>query len=144
MPGWRTLVLCCAAIAQQASADMYTWTDDQGTTHFSDEAPEAHKPQPVVLGAPSIVPMSANIRAGEKVSKSARQIENMLARDRPTRSTPVSTESVANQNRCNKLRLRLDAIQKKLRSGYSNDRGNRLRRQRRELSQRYSRECVLG
>ena len=144
MPGWHIVFLCCAAIAQPASAEMYTWTDDQGAIHFSDEAPVDYESEPVDLSAPSVVPMSENIRAGERVSDTAREIKSMLAQDRPTRSSPVSTESSANQKRCDALRQKLDTIQQKLRSGYSNDRGNRLRRQRRELSQRYSRECVLG
>ena len=46
--------------------------------------------------------------------------------------------------RCKEYREKLDRIQKQLRAGYSNDQGNRLRRQRREVSQKLSRECLLG
>jgi len=48
------------------------------------------------------------------------------------------------EQRCDRYNERVDAIDAELRSGYSVSRGNYLRSERREVSQKYSRECILG
>ncbi|SFM77646.1 hypothetical protein [Marinobacter zhejiangensis] len=48
------------------------------------------------------------------------------------------------QARCDSYNEQLDDIQAELRSGYSVSRGNHLRSLRREVSEKYSRECILG
>ena len=55
-----------------------------------------------------------------------------------------SGDKSAKADSCRKLEQRLERIQAQLRDGYENDRGNRLREQRRELSRQHSRECILG
>jgi uncharacterized protein DUF4124 len=144
MPGRHFVLLCLPFLAQPVTAEMYTWTDDQGITHFSDTAPARHKPEAVTLKAPSVIPMSGNIRQSEKVRGIYRQMRQTLERDQSSRdSAPDKGKSKA-QKQCDKLQRRLDKIQSQLRAGYSNDRGNSLRRQRRELSQQHSWQCVLG
>lgn len=48
------------------------------------------------------------------------------------------------EQRCDRYNELIDAIDAELRSGYSVSRGNYLRSERREVSQKYSRECILG
>lgn len=48
------------------------------------------------------------------------------------------------QARCDRYNDRIDVIDAELRSGYSVFRGNYLRSERREVSQKCSRECILG
>jgi hypothetical protein len=143
MPGRHFVLLCLLIPALPVTAEMYTWTDDRGVTHFSDKAPAKGKPKPINLGTTSVVSMEDGIRQSEKVSAIRRQVEQALERDIPRRSSGNQADSAA-EKQCNKLEQRLAIIQKRLRAGYSNDRGNSLRRQRRTLSQRHSRECVLG
>jgi len=143
MPGRHFVFLWLLIPALPVTAEMFTWTDDQGVTHFSDKAPAKGKPESVSLGATSVVSMEDGIRQSEKVSAIRRQVEEALERDIPRRSSGSKADSAA-QKQCKKLEQRLNTIQKRLRAGYSHDRGNSLRRQRRTLSQRHSRECVLG
>lgn len=144
MPGRRLVILCLFMLAQPAIAEMYTWTDDQGVTHFSDTASATQEAEQVTLGTSSVIPMADNVRQSEKVSAIHQKIQQSLQRDtseqrfRSPRGTPGA------EKQCNRLQRRIEKIQQKLRAGYSNSRGNSLRRQRRELGQRYSRECVLG
>lgn len=143
MPGRHFVVLCQSILIQPATADVYTWTDDRGVTHFSDTAPAAHKPEQVTLGTPSVIPMADGVRQSETVSAIRRKVQKSLERDAPDQPRTRS-ESSAEEKECEKLQLRIRKIQQRLRAGYSNDHGNSLRRQRRELGQQYSRECVLG
>jgi len=144
MPGRHFVLLCLPFLALPVTAEMYTWTDDQGVTHFSDTAPARHQSEAVTLKAPSVIPMAGNIRQSEKVRGIYRQMRQNRERDKSSRdSVPDKGKSKA-QKQCNKLERRLDKIQSQLRAGYANDRGNSLRRQRRELSQQHSWQCVLG
>lgn len=144
MPGRHLVFLCLSILAQSATAEMYTWTDDQGVTHFSDTAPAAQETEEVTLGTSSIIPMAGNITQSEKVSAIHRQIRQSFQRDTPAQRYKSPRATSGAEKQCNKLQGRIEKIHQKLRAGYSNDRGNSLRRQRRKLDQRYSRECVLG
>ncbi|WP_165857012.1 hypothetical protein [Marinobacter sp. JSM 1782161] len=53
-------------------------------------------------------------------------------------------EAEALERRCEQLNQRLDYIQDRLRSGYTVSEGNRLRADRRELSQEYASTCLRG
>lgn len=144
MPGRHFVLSCLLMLAQPAIAEVYTWTDDQGITHFSDTAPATGEPEQVTLGTSSVIPMAGNIRQSEKVSAIYRQVQKTLERDEPAERWGNKSKTSAAKKQCDKLQGRLKKIQQRLRAGYSNDRGNSLRRQRRELGQRYSRECILG
>lgn len=128
-----------------ASAGVYTWTDANGVVHFSDTQPPARNHETVTLSEPSVVPMSENIEQGRRVTTINQQVSRSLERSgSDRRSTDTGKKADArHQKRCKGYRKRLDRIQQQLRAGYSNDRGNRLRRQRREVSQALSRECLL-
>lgn len=144
MPGRHFVPFCLLILAQSAAAELYTWTDDQGVTHFSDTAHAAQGAEQVTLGTSSIVPMAGNIRQSEKVSAIHQEIQQSLERDRPTRPARQRRESAAADKQCEKIERQIRKVQQQLRGGYSNDRGNSLRRQRRALSQKHSRQCILG
>jgi uncharacterized protein DUF4124 len=144
MPGRHFVLLCLPFLALPVTAEMYTWTDDQGITHFSDTAPARHQPEAVTLKAPSVIPMAGNIRQSEKVRGIYRQMRQNRERDKSSRDSGPDKGRSKAQKQCDKLERRLDKIQSQLRAGYANDRGNSLRRQRRELSQQHSWQCVLG
>ena len=144
MPGRHSFVFCLLMMAQPVTAEVYTWTDEQGVAHFSDNPHGAESSEPVTLGTSSIIPMADSVRQSEKVRVIRQQVRKSLERKESRVPTGAADDISATEKQCNKLKLRLRKIQQRLRTGYSNDRGNRLRRQRRELSQRYARECVLG
>ncbi len=144
MPGRHFVFLCLLILTLPATAEMYTWTDDQGVTHFSDTASARHEPEQVTLKAPSVIPMAGNIRQGKKVSAIHQQIQQTLDQGESAQPSRSKGETSATERQCNKLQQRLEKIQSQLRAGYSNARGNSLRRQRRKLSQQHSWQCVLS
>ncbi|MDX1552033.1 MAG: DUF4124 domain-containing protein [Marinobacter sp.] len=148
MPWRQAAVLLLLLSPAVSTAEMYTWIDDQGVAHFTDIKPSDRKHKQVELRAPSLIPMRENISRGERVSTINRQVNRSLeANDGGTQKASAQQEAreLKRKNaRCAGYRERLERIQQQLRAGYSNDKGNRLRRQRREVSQKLSRECVLG
>lgn len=143
MPRIMALSLLCVALATPATAEIYRWTDANGAIHFSDTPPKQQRHASVTVQPPVTVPMSENIRQADKVRRSRAEVNRLLepgSRDRYARAR--ETEKLARQ--CEKYRKQLDRIQGQLRAGYGNDRGNRLRQKRRQVSQLYSRECMLN
>ena len=135
-------LLACAGLSPHAFAEIYQWTDATGAVHFSDTPPEQGNHQSLDMQPTVTVPMHENLKQADSVSRSRRAVGKMLESDQPDRYD--ANDDSAQAARCAKLEKRLDRIQGQLRAGYENDRGNRLREQRRELSRQYSRECVLG
>jgi len=149
MPGSLAALLIASLLtsifASSASAGVYTWTDADGVVHFSDRQPPARNHESVTLREPSVVPMSENIEQGRRVTSIKEEVSRSLERSSSDgRSTGTGKKADArHQKTCDGYRKRLARIQQQLRAGYSNDRGNRLRRQRRKFSQALSRECLL-
>ncbi|HEY9120354.1 MAG TPA: DUF4124 domain-containing protein [Marinobacter sp.] len=148
MPWRQAAVFLWLLIPAVSTAEMYTWIDEEGVAHFTDIKPGDREHRQVELKPPSLIPMRENISRGERVSTINRQINRSLeANDdgKQKASTQQEARELERKNaRCAGYRERLERIQQQLRAGYSNDKGNRLRRQRREVSQKLSRECVLG
>lgn len=147
---WRqaAVLLFLVTPAISSAQKMYTWIDDQGVAHFTDIKPVAREHEHVKLKRPSLVPMRENITRGKRVSTINEQVSRSLAGGSGGRRTLSKKQEARERARKNALcegyRKELDRIQKQLRAGYSNDQGNRLRQQRREVSQKLSRECLLG
>ncbi len=133
-----SVLLCIAAMAR---AEVYTWTDRHGVIHFSDQPPDTIPHQQIQPGAPVTLPMSENLRQGRRISGIRKDVQALLAEPGGARSSSV--REAPDSKVCAGYRSQLDKVQSRLRAGYSNEEGNRLRRQRRELSQRISRECIL-
>lgn len=148
MPWRQTAVFVFLFIPAIAIAEMYTWIDDQGVTHFTDIKPNEREHKQVELRTPSLIPMRENITRGKRVSKINQQIDRSLEGSNSSERSKSDKQEARELERKNALcrgyREKLERIQKQLRAGYSNDQGNRLRRQRREVSQKLSRECLLG
>lgn len=148
MPWRQIAVFVCVVIPAVSAAEVYTWIDDQGVAHFTDIKPEDRAHEPVEIRRPSLIPMRENIPRGERVSTINRQINRSLGANGDTARKAAgqreARELKRKEARCDGYRERLKNIQQQLRAGYSNDQGNRLRRQRRQVSQKLSRECLLG
>ncbi|OLF85739.1 MULTISPECIES: DUF4124 domain-containing protein [Marinobacter] len=149
MPWRQAAVFVLLVIPAISSAQkMYTWIDDQGVAHFTDIKPIAREHEHVELKRPSLIPMRENITRGKRVSTINQQVNRSLEGSSSGQRTLTDKQEARERERknarCEGYREKLDRIQKQLRAGYSNDQGNRLRRQRREVSQKLSRECLLG
>ena len=149
MPWRQAAVFVLLVIPAISSAQkMYTWIDDQGVAHFTDIKPIAREHEHVELKRPSLIPMRENITRGKRVSTINQQVNRSLegssSGQRSLTDKQEARERERKNARCEGYREKLDRIQKQLRAGYSNDQGNRLRRQRREVRQKLSRECLLG
>jgi hypothetical protein len=132
-------------LVSAAYAEVYTWIDSRGVAHFSDYPPEDIPHKQVQVQAPVTLPMSENLRQGKRVSGIRKDVEGLLASGRPGGSGMTAKEQAKAklEKTCATYRSKLARIQSRLRAGYSNDRGNSLRHQRRTLSQKLSRECIL-
>ena len=149
MPWRQAAVFVLLVIPAISSAQkMYTWIDDQGVAHFTDIKPIAREHEHVELKRPSLIPMRENITRGKRVSTINQQVNRSLEGSSSGQRTLTDKQEARERERknarCEGYREKLDRIQKQLRAGYSNDQGTRLRRQRREVSQKLSRECLLG
>ncbi|WP_227506719.1 DUF4124 domain-containing protein [Marinobacter subterrani] len=134
------------SIAAAAHAEVYTWIDSRGIAHFSDYPPGEIPHSQVQLQEPVTVPMAENLRQGRRISGIREEVNELLSsseRPEPGKSRQDRADAKLKKT-CAGYRRKLDHIQSRLRAGYSNDRGNMLRRQRRTLSQKLSRECILG
>ena len=99
MPGRQIILLCLLCLTPAANAEVYTWTDEKGTRHFSDTAPAAVEPKPASFGPVSVIPMAGSIRQSEKVSAIHRKIQQSLERDRPAqRASDRDEESAAQKS----------------------------------------------
>ena len=145
MPRIMASVVVSFVFAAVAHADVYTWIDSQGVAHFSDYPPGEIPHQQIQVRAPATVPMSENLRQGKRITDIRKDVEGLLASDRSgnTSSSAKEKAEARLEKDCLKYRSKLERIQSRLRAGYSNDRGNSLRQQRRTISQKLSRECIL-
>ncbi|WP_417567652.1 DUF4124 domain-containing protein [Marinobacter sp.] len=146
MPRILASLVVSFAITTGVQADVYTWIDSRGVAHFSDYPPGEIPHKQIQVQAPATVPMSENLRQEERVSRIREDVTGLLsASGRPDKSGNSAKERADAKlaKTCGKYRRKLDQIQSRLRAGYSNDRGNSLRRQRRTVSQKLSRECIL-
>ncbi|XOZ33065.1 DUF4124 domain-containing protein [Halomonadaceae bacterium KBTZ08] len=116
-------------------AELYTWTDDQGVTHFTDERPEAEahqeKVRPDLVNSPARLP-EPGTWAPEHTDDTEEQDREQIARER---------EKAAQERRCREYEARLKQINDRLRSGYQEPTGNRLREERRALRSKVFNEC---
>ncbi|HLV77975.1 MAG TPA: DUF4124 domain-containing protein [Marinobacter sp.] len=143
MPRTLALSLICVALATPVTADIYRWTDPDGTVHFSDRPPSHRSHSSVELATPVIMPMSENIRQADRVEKSRAAVGRLLAPANRDRYAGAG-EDPKHAAQCQNYRRQLDRLQSQLRAGYASERGNSLRQKRRQLSQLYSRECMLN
>ncbi|PXX93631.1 DUF4124 domain-containing protein [Marinobacter vulgaris] len=146
MPWRQVAVFVSVFIPAVSVAEVYRWVDDQGVAHFSDRKPSEGEHDQVELKRPSLIPMRENITRGKRVSAINEQVNRSLEAGSSDQRRPSDRQEARERNnaRCQGYRKKLARIHQQLRAGYSNDQGNRLRRQRRELSQKLSRECLLG
>jgi hypothetical protein len=148
MPGWQIILSFFLCFTLTVNAEIYTWVDSKGVSHFTDERPESRDHEQVKLGRPLLIPMQETITRGKPVTNVTRQPKGSgeagSANEPKLKEKREARSRQRQKARCDGYREKLERIQQQLRAGYSNDKGNRLRRQRREVNQKLSWECLLG
>lgn len=110
-----------------ATAELYKWVDSKGRTHYSDALPvSVRAPLDYQAPADNRIAPPADIKYSESTSKKKRP--------KSRRRAKVS---------CDKYQNRIDKVQKQLRAGYKEPRGNKLRARKRELNDQL-RRCRKG
>lgn len=129
-----------------AAGGVYTWIDEHGVQQFSDTPPatRAYRTIPQESLEPSrYTPNLERPRQQQVGARSQpRQQPSRSQSHNQTVANQLSVEQQRRQQQCERYQIRLSRIQAQLRSGYSNAQGNRLREQRRQVSERYNRECL--
>lgn len=145
-------VIMLLVVVSPASADYYQWTDEKGVTHFSDEPP-GRDGKPVRPNGTTVIPMRENIRTQKRVQQ-IRNPEPAPATKKPASARAADSETQwekqqkrreekRQQARCKTYEDRISWINSRLRAGgYSVDLGNRLRGERREVSNALAWECL--
>lgn len=145
MPWILAIFVVIGGVSSPLYAGVYTWIDPNGVAHFSDYPPGELPHREVILSEPSTVPMSENLDQGRRVSGIRDDVRGLLST--PDRGVSRGAEQRARpslgETKPVKPTGKTGQDQSKLRAGYGNDKGNTLRRQRRETSQKLSRECLL-
>lgn len=127
------LVVVTLMIATAARAELYTWTDDDGVTHYTDTPRQngAHeeRTRPQLTNSPMALPEPGTWEV---------QRDNDDEGRTPSRA---EREAAAREKRCQRYETRLARVNEELASGYQEPRGNQLRAERRELRSKIFSEC---
>lgn len=125
---WRRIaigLLCSVSLG--ASAELYKWVDTSGRVHYSDTEPHSkateldyHAPADNRIAPPADIKYPK--RRSKKSTKSKRRRASVF---------------------CEKYQYRIDKVQRQLRAGYKEPRGNKLRARKRELNEKL-RLCRKG
>lgn len=137
----RFWFLLLFVLAQPCAGQMYEWVDENGQRHFSDQKPPTGTHYRVRDEADTdlLSTYSPGIQPNKRKSQPSAKSKargSMTSKRRKAAAQKAQVEA-----RCEKYLQRLRRIQEKLRKGYREPQGNRLRQQRYELSRRYQREC---
>ena len=147
VPIFLSAVVMSIGLQGAVEADYYRWTDSNGVTHFTDQ-PKTPDSQKAEFREPAVIPMADNnqqrnnrLRSREpETKKSAAQL---ISDSKTPDSMGSSQEQLAQQKNCENYADRIGSIESQLRAGgYSASTGNRLRRDRRELTSKRAWECL--
>jgi len=128
---------CCVVLLAFAqvvmAAEIYRWRDAKGKLHYGELIPQDADYQRV---DESSLPPLHTVPVPEKTSQPAAKPHQSAVK----KSSRKIKENSAIK-RCRRYQEQLETIQSKLRAGYREPQGNRLRAKRRQLEQRQREEC---
>ena len=125
-----------------AATNYYRWQDAQGNWHFSDQPPIA---APADTNLSKIFGQTVNT-----LKPPANSFDQALTKfNKKTVSKQQNSKKVARQLKlqskqnqaCHTLKVKLDVIQTKLRTGYKEPSGNKLREKRRKITNKIYHQC---
>ncbi|PCJ15287.1 MAG: hypothetical protein COB04_13475 [Gammaproteobacteria bacterium] len=158
--GSVSVVLFLLSLGQNATADVYKWSDRQNNVVYSDRPPRQVRSVELPSGvgnALGSVPKALPDRQSDRVTKvkspdapvnyldwkstpNVKFYEGARVKSRP-RSKQATQRVAKKRSPCARYRKQLALIQNQLRAGYSEPKGNKLRARRRALGNRLSYEC---
>lgn len=152
LPFSRLVVVAVLLVfAAPSLAEYYRWTDEHGVTHFSD-GPPGPDGKPVRPNGTSVIPMRENIRTQRQVEqinnrRPVRPDSPKVKRVEASASQWDKEQRLREEKRlqllCKNYEERIDWIDSRLRAGgYSVGQGNRLRAERRDISNKRAWECL--
>lgn len=132
----RTLSLLLGTLLfSTLQAQVYEWFDEAGTRHFSDKKPEGVAFRELGDPAANLSSYRATeIRRPLPSADEGRTGASPSARNRRTARRELEAA-------CEEYLSRIDALHDRLRSGYDEPTGNRLRAERSALRAAYLRDC---
>ena len=133
------LLLYCSIMFSSLQAQVYEWFDASGTRHFSDQKPTGVEYRE--LGEPGETlstyrPAATRIPVAPPASSG---VDNAGARRAPRSARSAAEPDL--ESICNRYLRRIDDIHDRLRAGYGEPQGNRMRAQRSALRRAYQRDC---
>lgn len=120
-----------------SAAEIYRWRDAQGRLHYGESIPDAA--QYDQLDPATLPPVHAVPAPDVSTPVSAQPVKQQSPRT-GKRNYRSAKENPAIK-RCRRYQQQLETIQAKLRAGYREPTGNRLRAKRRQVEQRQRDEC---
>jgi hypothetical protein len=119
-----------------AESSIYTWTDEDGNLHFSDQPLAKHNPTHKAITLDdnrlTIIPSVEPIQPG-KHNKRATPQENK--EDKPSKA------ALAQDRKCERLERKLKKLRAKMRTGYTAKQAPKLLNKERELKDDIDYEC---
>jgi hypothetical protein len=137
------VVVMLVSLSGAAKADYYRWTDANGVTHFTDK-PKTPGSQAINFRRPAVIPIADNNRRrGDRLQGLQPDTPKNSVQDKAQKPAQANAAQIAQQKTCENYVDRIGNIESRLRAGgYSASRGNRLRRDRRELASKRTLECL--
>jgi len=141
------VMVVLASLSGAAKADYYRWTDANGVTHFSDK-PKTLGSQAIDFRAPTVISLSDNNRRrGDRLqgfqSDTQQNSASAASEGGAQQGAQSNATPLAQQKACENYADRIGNIESRLRAGgYSVAGGNRLRRDKRELTSKRTWECL--
>lgn len=125
------LIIYIIICPTSATAALYKWQDADGRVHYSDTPPSVSQ---------SNLALEYQPPADNRIEPPA--VIALRKKAKPRKKHRAKRRKVATVS-CGKYQQKIDKIQRQLRSGYREPKGNKLRSRRRELSKKL-RQCRKG
>lgn len=130
----RFLIVATLIIAATARAEIYTWTDEDGVTHYTDtprqDGAHEERTRPDLANSPMALPEPGTW-----------EVKRDNGDDEASQPSRAEREAAAREKRCQGYEKRLDRVNEELGRGYQEPRGNQLRAERRKLRSKIFSEC---
>lgn len=140
----RILILLIIFIVLPLSAqEIYRWKDAKGRVHYGEAAPESGEYEQLTDDVLPHVHSSVPVHIS-KISRSKASSQNMResnSRQRIVTHTNRENRQRSSDAQCDMYRRQLESIQRQLRAGYKEPKGNRLRAARRQIEDTMRKEC---
>lgn len=136
------LVLITGFATVVSATEIYRWRDAQGRLHYGEHLPQDADYEQLdesMLPPLHMVPAHTNSGPEKSAQPDTKSTQSSQKKSRAKNRSGVK-ENPAIQ-RCRRYKEQLETIQAKLRAGYREPQGNRLRLRRRQLEQRQREEC---